>query len=80
MAAITSILGIILQQKKMLQPEEYAAKLDLSGDVTVMEKGRVKFVMLRLPMASLKEKLSVCVWGIKPRGTNGAMHEQHCSM
>jgi propanediol utilization protein len=44
-------------KKKILQPGEYAAKPDLSGDV--MEKGRVKFVMLRLPMASLKEKLGL---------------------
>jgi hypothetical protein len=33
MAAITSRLGIFLQQTKILQPGEYAAKLDLSGDV-----------------------------------------------
>lgn len=57
MAAITSKLGIILQQKKILQLGQHAAKLDLSGVVTVMENGRVKFVMPRLPMASLKEKL-----------------------
>ncbi|KAH7228361.1 hypothetical protein BKA60DRAFT_149884 [Fusarium oxysporum] len=56
MAAITFRLCVILQ-KKILQPGEYAAKPDLSGDV--MEKGRVKFVMLRLPMASLKEKLGL---------------------
>lgn len=57
MAAITSRLGIILRQKKILQPGEYAAKLNLSGVFMAMEKGRVKFVMPRLPMASLKEKL-----------------------
>jgi len=79
MAATTSKLGIVLPQKKILQPGEYAAKLDLSGHVMVMEKDRVEFALLRLPNGFVEGE-AVSGVPIKPRGTNGAMHEQHCSM
>jgi hypothetical protein len=44
-------------KKKILQPEEYAAKLERSGDV--MEEGRVKFVHAPAPNGLIEGEAGV---------------------